>query len=64
MLFLMNLSKEEYSKYTSPMQSHINIGSGHDVPISVLAEKVKNEVGFTGRLILINLSRMVLLTNL
>jgi GDP-L-fucose synthase len=49
--FLMNLSKEEYSKYTSPMQSHINIGSGQDVPISVLAEKVKNEVGFTGRLI-------------
>ena len=50
-LFLHNLSEVTYNKYTKPMQSHVNIGTGVDVTIKELAEVIKNVVGFTGKLL-------------
>ena len=45
---VMNLPHEEYAKHTSPMQSHINVGCGDDVPISELAHLVSQTVGYSG----------------
>ena len=45
------------------MQSHINIGSGKEVSIKELAEKIMQVVGFNGTLILILLSQMELNAN-
>jgi GDP-L-fucose synthase len=47
---VMNLPYEVYSQITSPMQSHINIGSGSEVSISELAQTIKEIVGFQGSL--------------
>ena len=40
-LFVHNLEKNIYKKVTSPMLSHINIGTGEDVTIKELAETLK-----------------------
>jgi GDP-L-fucose synthase len=45
---VMNLSRDLYLKNTSPMQSHINVGSGSDVTIMQLAELIREVVGFEG----------------
>ena len=37
----MNLSREKYLKLTSPMVSHINVGSGSDMTIKELANLIK-----------------------
>ena len=46
--YIMNLSKETYDKYTSPMCSHINVGYGTDLTIRELAENIKEVVNFKG----------------
>ena len=50
-LHILNIPFDEYINYISPMQSHINVGSGHDISISELAEAIMNVVGFEGQII-------------
>jgi len=45
---VMNLQQDVYSAHTSPMQGHINVGSGSDVAIAEVAEMIRNVVGFKG----------------
>jgi GDP-L-fucose synthase len=42
----MNLNHDVYAAHTSPMQGHINVGSGSDVAIAEVAEMIRNVVGF------------------
>jgi GDP-L-fucose synthase len=49
-LFVLEVDKEIYQAHTSPMISHVNIGSGKDVTISELANIIKEVVGFNGKL--------------
>ncbi len=49
-IYIMNLDKAIYDSHTSPMQSHINVGSGVDVSIIELAETVGQVVGFKGKI--------------
>lgn len=50
-LFVLGLDKETYQAETSPMLSHINVGSGVDVTIRELAELVAKVTGFSGDLV-------------
>jgi nucleoside-diphosphate-sugar epimerase len=49
-LFVLDLPKEVYAAHTQPMLSHINVGSGVDVSILELAQKVARVTGYTGRI--------------
>ena len=44
----MQLPKAVYDQHTSPMQSHINVGSGADVTIAEVAQAIAQTVGYTG----------------
>ncbi|MEQ5767643.1 GDP-L-fucose synthase [Halomonas sp. H33-56] len=48
---IMNLPKSEYWSRVSPMQSHINVGSGVDSSIHDVAEMIKHVTGFTGDIV-------------
>ena len=50
-LFLHNLDLVKYKAHTDPKISHINIGTGIDLTIKELAEKIRDIVGFKGQLI-------------
>ncbi len=50
-VFIMNIQKDIFEKEVPPMMSHINIGTGEDVSISLLASKISEVVGFEGELI-------------
>ena len=45
---VMNLDKATYSAHTSPMQSHINVGSGVDITIKELALTIAKVIGYEG----------------
>ncbi len=45
---VMNLPKPVYDAQTRPMQSLINVGSGHDITIAQLAHAVSQAVGYRG----------------
>lgn len=47
---VMELEKDIYHAYTSPMNSHINVGTGIDCSIRELAELIAKVTGFTGKL--------------
>jgi GDP-L-fucose synthase len=47
-LFVMCLPKAELSTAVTPMNSHINIGTGKDIPIGGLADTIRSAVGYTG----------------
>ena len=47
---VMNLPKTVYDQHTSPMQSHINVGSGADVTIAEVAQAIAQTVGFKGQI--------------
>ncbi|MDN4052452.1 GDP-L-fucose synthase [Massilia sp. YIM B02763] len=47
---VMNLDHATYAKYTDPMHSHINVGTGEDVTIADLARLVGEVVGYRGRI--------------
>jgi GDP-L-fucose synthase len=47
---VMNMGNELYQSITSPMLSHINVGTGIDCTISELSETIARVTGFTGRL--------------
>lgn len=50
-IFVMNLDKTIYDKYTEPMLSHINIGTGVDCTIKELTETIAKVVGYTGDIV-------------
>ena len=47
-IFVMNLSKEIYERHTTQMNSHINVGSGQEITIKELAQKIAQVVGYKG----------------
>jgi GDP-L-fucose synthase len=47
-VYVMNLSQARYAQYTSPRLSHINVGSGDDVTIAELAQRIAKVVGYVG----------------
>ncbi len=47
---VMQLPKAIYDRHTSPMQSHINVGSGSDVTISEVAQTIAQIIGYTGQI--------------
>lgn len=50
-LFVLDLPKGEYEANTQPMLSHINVGSGTDISILKLAQKVAAVTGYQGRIV-------------
>lgn len=50
-LFVLDLPKADYEANTQPMLSHINVGSGTDISILELAQKVAAITGYKGRII-------------
>lgn len=50
-VFVMNLKHNKYLENTTPMLSHINIGTGEDCTISSLADIVAKVIGYKGRII-------------
>lgn len=47
---IMELGRAVYDAHTEPMQSHINVGSGEDITIRELADRVAMAVGYSGRI--------------
>jgi GDP-L-fucose synthase len=45
---VMNLDQESYNAHTTPMQSHINVGSGEDITIKELALTIAKVIGYEG----------------
>ncbi len=45
---VMNLDKDIYEAHSSPMQSHINVGSGDDITINELALTIAKVIGYEG----------------
>lgn len=50
-LFVLDLPKTDYEANTQPMLSHINVGSGIDISILELAQKVAAISGYKGRIV-------------
>lgn len=50
-LFVLDLPKADYEANTQPMLSHINVGSGTDISILKLAQKVAAVTGYKGRIV-------------
>ena len=46
----MNLDKATYDANTQPMLSHINVGTGEDITIRQLAEKMGKVIAYQGRI--------------
>lgn len=49
-LFVMDLDPETYQAHTTPMTSHINVGTGKDISIAELAGLIADVTGFKGRI--------------
>jgi len=49
-VFVMQLPNASYSQHTTPMLSHINVGSGFDVTIAEVAQIVAETVGYSGKI--------------
>ncbi len=49
-MFVLTLNRETYDANTDPMLSHINVGTGTDVSILELAQKVAAVTGFKGEI--------------
>lgn len=49
-LFVMNLDRETYAQHTTPMLSHINVGTGTDASIAELARIVARVTSYHGRI--------------
>ncbi len=50
-IFVMNLDNAVYQQETSPMLSHINIGTGIDCTIRELVETVAKVIGYQGEIV-------------
>ena len=62
-VFLFTIWPKQISMKQLKNVSHINIGTGQEITISALAEKIEKLVGFDGKLILITQSLMGLCAN-
>lgn len=51
-LFVLDLPEQVYAANTSPMLSHINVGTGRDISILELAQAVAKVTGFKGQIAL------------
>ena len=49
-LYVLGLTKEKYDAQTSPMLSHINVGTGYDIAILELAQLIARATGFKGKI--------------
>ncbi len=49
-IFVMNLDNTIYQMHTSPMLSHINVGTGKDCTIKEMAETMSTVIGFKGKI--------------
>ena len=49
-IYLLLLDKASYNQESSPMLSHVNVGTGEDVTIRELAELIAGAVGYEGKL--------------
>jgi GDP-L-fucose synthase len=49
-VYVMNLDRETYYKYTSLGLYHLNVGSGVELTIKKLADLVKKVVGYGGKI--------------
>ncbi len=47
---VMSLPKSIYDQHTSPMLSHINVGSGSDVTIAEVTKTIAQTVGYSGQI--------------
>jgi GDP-L-fucose synthase len=50
-LFVLDLDPETYARETQEMLSHINVGTGRDISILELAQRVAQVVGYTGEIL-------------
>ncbi len=50
-VYVMNLPVATYKQHTSPMQSHINVGSGSDTTIAELAQTIRSVQGYSGEIV-------------
>lgn len=50
-IHVMELAEDSYRAHTTPMLSHINVGTGEDCSIRELAETVAKVTGYRGRLV-------------
>ena len=50
-LAVLSAEKEKLAQITTPMLSHINIGTGVDISIGDLAELIKKTIGYSGELV-------------
>ena len=50
-LYVHRLERDSFDKYTSPLLSHVNVGTGVDLTIKELAEKISKIVGFVGTIV-------------
>ena len=48
-VFIMNINKSSFYKKVKPRCSHINIGSGEEITIKKLSEKIKKITGYRGK---------------
>lgn len=49
-IFVMNIDRSLVEQHTTPMQSHINVGSGKELSIQELAQHISDTVGYQGGL--------------
>ena len=49
-IYVMDLDKKNYNKYTEPMCNYLNVGSGEDLSIKELAEIIKKVVDYKGHI--------------
>lgn len=49
-LFVHNLDQARLAAHTQPMLSHINVGTGRDISILLLAKLIREIVGYRGKL--------------
>lgn len=50
-VYVMNLNDETYQQQTTPMMSHINVGTGRDISIADAAKLIGQITGFTGQIV-------------
>jgi GDP-L-fucose synthase len=50
-IHVMALARQLYDSETTPMCSHVNVGTGVDVTIAELAETIARVVGYTGKIV-------------
>jgi len=50
-IYVMNLARATYAAHTTPMLSHINVGTGQDVTIGEVADMIRKIIGYQGELV-------------